>query len=172
MNNQDIEQDIEQEIEYISKSQVKREMRELQKMGEKLVKLSVSQLKSIDMPEELLTAVINVKNTHSFIAERRCIQYIGTIMRKIDPDPIRHALDNLARGIPLTSKKKIPENPLMNHLLAGGKKAFEELIEKHPNLDRQHVNQLIRLASKEIKTGKKAKHRNTLLRILKKLEEE
>src|SRR5690242_16483777 len=76
-----------------SKTQRKREMHELQDLGAELVALNDSQLATIELPERLLDAVLDARRMTKFEAKRRQLQYIGKIMRSIDPEPIRERID-------------------------------------------------------------------------------
>jgi len=84
--------------EYKSRTQKKKEDRALQRLGEQLVSLPVSQLETMDLPDELLTAIELVHNIRSRSARRRQIQYIGALMRHIDPQPIEAALEGIRSG--------------------------------------------------------------------------
>src|SRR5688572_12592868 len=75
-----------------SKSQRKREMHDLQALGSELVELNEQQLASIELPERLLDAVREAKRMTKFEAKRRQLQYIGKVMRDVDPEPIRSRL--------------------------------------------------------------------------------
>ena len=78
--------------EFISKTQRKRRMSELQDVGAALVKLSREQLGRIDMPEALREAVLDCKRFTRHEAIRRQMQYIGKVMRHIDAAPIAEQL--------------------------------------------------------------------------------
>ncbi len=86
------------DMEYKSKTQRKKEALALQALGEKLLKLSPKQLEEIDLPEEIYDAVRFAKTTRKHGALKRQIQYIGALMRQIDPAPIQEALDNIAKN--------------------------------------------------------------------------
>lgn len=75
-----------------SKTQRKREMHDLQRLGEELVGLNQQHLAALALPEPLLAAVEEAKRTKGFEAIRRQLQYIGRVMRDIDVAPIRHGL--------------------------------------------------------------------------------
>lgn len=79
--------------EKISKSERKRQMLALQKIGETLVKLSDAQLAQIPLDDTLLDAVNFARSLKSHEAKRRQLQYIGKLMRHIDPAPIQAALE-------------------------------------------------------------------------------
>ena len=81
-----------------SKSQIKREMLALQKLGEKLVTLKSAQLDKMPIEEDLRAAIDEAHLMRSHGAVRRQLQYIGRLMRSIDPAPIQAALDKLHHG--------------------------------------------------------------------------
>ncbi len=84
--------------EYKSRTQKKNEDRALQRLGEQLVALPLGQLETMELPEELLTAIELAHKIKSRIARRRQIQYIGALMRHIDPQPIETALERIRSG--------------------------------------------------------------------------
>ena len=84
--------------EYKSKTQKKKEDRALQRVGEQLVSLPVSQLETMELPDELLVAIEFAHKIKSRSARRRQIQYIGALMRHIDPQPIEAALERIRPG--------------------------------------------------------------------------
>ncbi len=78
-----------------SKSAKKRVFLELQALGEQLLGLTEEQLRSMDLDENLFDAVIAAAKMQSHGALRRQCQLIGRLMRNVDPEPIRRALDAL-----------------------------------------------------------------------------
>ena len=86
-----------------SKSQRKRDAHALQALGVQLVALSAAQLARLDLPETLHEAVLAVQRMRSHGARTRHMQYIGKLMRQLDPSVlsrIRAALDTRRAGIP------------------------------------------------------------------------
>lgn len=79
-----------------SKSARKREYLALQKLGEELIALHESDLREMGLDEELLEAVLDARQIKSHGALRRQKQYIGKIMRQVDPEPIRAAMKRLS----------------------------------------------------------------------------
>ena len=80
-----------------SKSARKREYLALQKLGEALIPLHEDDLRALELDEELLEAVLAAKLMNKRGALRRQKQYIGKLMSRIDPEPIRAALERLHR---------------------------------------------------------------------------
>lgn len=81
----------------ISKSQKKRDMLALQDIGEELVGLSPETINKLDLPDDLRTAVVDAKRIpkSKYGGMKRQMQYIGRLMREIDPAPIIEQLSSL-----------------------------------------------------------------------------
>jgi ribosome-associated protein len=75
-----------------SKSERKREYLALQKLGEELIPLQEQDLRAMDLDDELLDAILEAKRMSKRGAMRRQKQYIGKLMGRLDPEPIRAAL--------------------------------------------------------------------------------
>jgi ribosome-associated protein len=76
-----------------SKTQRKKAVHALQDLGVELVELPEERLAAIEMPETLRDAVMEARSITAHEARRRQMQYIGKLMRKVDAEPIRAALD-------------------------------------------------------------------------------
>src|SRR5436190_21511339 len=82
----------ENDGEFVSRTKKKQAVEELQKLGAALVELPPVTLEALELPAVLLAAVLDAQRITSHEARRRQIQYIGKIMRKVDPEPVRAAL--------------------------------------------------------------------------------
>ena len=80
-----------------SKSARKREYLALQKLGEELITLKLNELEALPLDENLLEAVMEARQIKAHGALRRQKQYIGKLMRHIDPQPLIAALAKLRR---------------------------------------------------------------------------
>jgi 5-(carboxyamino)imidazole ribonucleotide mutase len=78
-----------------SKSARKRAALAAQKLGEELVLLKDADLQALDLPEPLTEAIRAARSIRSRAALARQRQYIGKLMREIDPEPIEAALHAL-----------------------------------------------------------------------------
>lgn len=81
------------EYERPSKSERKRAMQDLQKVGARLVELNATQLAQIELPEPLAEAILEAQRIGDFEGRRRQLQYIGKLMREVDPAPILAKLE-------------------------------------------------------------------------------
>jgi ribosome-associated protein len=76
-----------------SRTRLKKQMTELQNLGAELTLLNSEQLAEIALPESLQEAVFAAQRMTRFEARRRQLQYIGRLMRQVDPEPIRAHLE-------------------------------------------------------------------------------
>jgi ribosome-associated protein len=146
---------VEDENQYQSKTQKKKEAEELQRLGLKLNNLSVQQLANIKIPETLKTALIEGKSITSNIAGRRHRQFIGALMRDVDPESISLALLQAENENLVESEAAKESRAWVDKLLTGDPDKMEALLNKFPGLERQRLRQLIRNIKKE-KTGTKS----------------
>ena len=78
-----------------SRTDLKRESTELQKLGEDLLTLRAELLKRLELPDKLLEAIAEYKRITNFEGRRRLMQFIGKRMRQLEPakhDAIRTAV--------------------------------------------------------------------------------
>ncbi len=80
-----------------SKSAKKREVLALQALGEQLIDLTEAQLGDLELEERLFDAVTAASKIKSRGALHRQHQLIGKLMRNVDPDPIRRAIEAIRR---------------------------------------------------------------------------
>src|SRR4029453_5935483 len=81
-----------------SKSQRKRAMHDLQHLGEALCALDPARLATLQLPEQLAEAIALARRITAHEGRRRQLQYVGRLMRAIDPEPLRATLDAWSRG--------------------------------------------------------------------------
>jgi len=153
-----------------NKTQLKRENDALQKMGEELISLKPDELNNMNLPDELDDAVRTARKIQSRSGLKRQRQYIGKIMRQIDSDAIKQQIEKIKHkhDVNTASFKRIEK--WRDRLIENDKDALTEIIEHYPDIDRQHINQLIRLASKEAKQEKPPAAARKLFKYLRDLE--
>lgn len=69
-----------------SRSQIKREMLALQKLGDEMACLSSRLLPELGLPEEILEAIAGVRALPPGGARKRQVKFVGGLLRGIDPD--------------------------------------------------------------------------------------
>lgn len=152
-----------------SKSQRKREATALQTLGEELVKLNQEQLNRIELPENLRKAIHEAKKINKRGGLKRQLQYIGKIMRKIDPEPIVHAMDVIKQKDHQSNAQFHQLEQWRDRLISGDKQSLTEAFETFPDADRQHLRHLIRKAVREHGEGKPPVSSRALFKYLRNL---
>lgn len=160
--------DDEEMVEAPSKSQLKREMDALQDLGVALIDLGRDQLKKLDLPEKLLTAVLDAKRITANSAIKRQRQYIGRLMRDIDPAPIQAYLAHL-RGDNDRQTAWLHRIERTRDELLADDQAVARLIDEHPGIDIQQLRQMVRNARAERAAQKPPKSFRLLFQFLKTL---
>ena len=153
-----------------SKSQRKRESTALQDLGAELVGLSRDQLKKIDLPDNLLTAVRDCQRFTSHGAIARQMQYIGKLMRSIDPAPIQAALDEI-KGVSAAANARQHALERLRTRLLEDEAVIGEIAAAHPGADITQLRQLRRNALKEQQLGKPPRAFREIFRVLRELTE-
>jgi ribosome-associated protein len=153
----------------ISKTQRKQEMHELQALGAELVELSDAVLAGMQMPDDLREAVLEARRIKAHEGRRRQMQYIGRLMRDIDPAPLREQLDALSGQSAAETARHKRLEALREKLLADDT-ALTAYVSSHAGADLQELRTLIRNARREQKEGKPPRAFRELFRRLKSLD--
>lgn len=161
----------EEEIIWVSKTEMKEDMEALQKLGEELVELKPSVLEKFPLSEDLAEAIKDAQRFKNE-AKRRQLQYIGKVMRNEDPEPIQAALDKVRNKHSQATAELHKLEQLRDRIVEDGDTAISEVIEAHPEADRQRLRQLARQANKEKKAGKPAKAYREIFQVLKELKQD
>jgi len=151
-----------------SKTQRKKEMHALQDLGAELVALSGDRLACLDLPEPLLAAVHEARRLRGHEARRRQLQYIGRLMRDVDPAPI-HARVAAWQGASRAHSAWLHELERWRERLLGDADAMSELAALHPGADLQHLRTVVRNARLEAQAAKPPKHFRALFQALKEI---
>jgi ribosome-associated protein len=153
-----------------SKTRRKKDMHALQDLGTQLVALSPERLAKVPMPEELLDAVRDAQRFTKHEARRRQMQYIGRLMRNVDPAPIQAQLDAF-NGV---SKEEVARQHRLERLrteLLEDERVLATVAETWPGADLQRLRVLRRNAVKEREQDKPPRAFRELFRVLRELDE-
>ena len=154
-----------------SKSELKRQMTERQKLAEVLASLSSDALKTIPMDEAIKAAIAETNKIKSFEAIRRHKQYLGKLMRFLDEaelEAIQKRLDAI-QGVSKAETAKLHFLESYRDRLIADDAAFTKLIEQFPEMDIQNMRTLIRNARREKEQNKPPKAYREIFRCLKEL---
>ncbi len=135
-----------------SRSQNRREALEVLALGEKLVDLTPAQLARLPIPEGLLEHIEYTKRITSHGARKRQLAFLAKQMRREEDETleaIRDAMDANSE----TSRREVAIMHRIERwrerLLAEGDAALSELLDEHPEADRQELRTLVRNALAE-----------------------
>ena len=148
-----------------SKSQRKRDMAALQELGTELVMLNADRLAQIELPERLCEAIADAQRIRDFEGRRRQMQFIGKLMREIDPAPIRAKLDEwngVARAG--TAQQRLVER--WRERLLGEDPALTLFAAEYPGCDLQRLRSLIASVKRDRALNRTPKNYRELFRAI------
>ena len=128
-----------------SKSQLKREAHELQKLGDDLAALPEARLAELPMDDRLREAVMTLRQTRSHEGRRRQLQFVGKLMRQADAEPLREAVARIRLGGARDSLRLHEIERWRAELLADDE-ALTRWAAGHPGSDLQQLRSLVRQA--------------------------
>ncbi len=154
-----------------SKTKQKAAMHELRDLGEELVDLPLSQLKRLNLPEEIYAAVRDCQKITAHGARRRQVMYLGKLMRSTDDEPIRAGLA-LMRGENSAENARLQRLERMRARLLADETMLTEVGNTWPGADLTHLRQLRRNALKEQEASKPPKNFRAIYQVLKALDDQ
>ena len=141
--------DENEEYRGTSKSMLKRDAAAAQDLGTRLIALKESDLVALNLPETLYDAIVLAKRITSRGGLARQRQYIGKLMRNVDPAPIEAALSVESRASAVDAEKHKRIEAWRARLLTEGPMALDDLLKSRPDADRKALQVLITKATSE-----------------------
>jgi ribosome-associated protein len=139
-----------------SRTDLKRESAELQKLGEDLLTLRADLMTKLELSDKLVDAVAEAKRITNFEGKRRQMQFIGKLMRKLEPetlDAIRAAL--VEQHMPSAKETQVlHQAEIWRDRLIADDDAVGQWMNLSPSTDSQQLRALIRQARKDAKPEK------------------
>ena len=138
-----------------SRTELKRESDELQKLGTELLGLRAGLFDALPLDEKLVDAVAEAKRITNFEGKRRQMQFIGKLMRKLEPEALEAVKQALAEqgSVPAAETAALHEAERWRDRLIADDDALGGWIETHPATDSQQLRALVRQARKDLKAG-------------------
>jgi ribosome-associated protein len=139
-----------------SRTDLKRESTELQKLGEALMTLRADLLERLPLTEQMTDALAEARRITNFEGKRRQMQYVGKLMRKLDESTlaaVRAALDEQHRGSAETTLALHQAEQWRDRLIADDD-AIGEWLTLFPGTDSQQLRALARQARKDAQPDK------------------
>lgn len=139
----------ETEEQRLSKSARKREAASLQELGVKLSALPDQEIKALELPDSLFVALRDLRRLPSHGAQVRQRQYIGKLMRNIDPEPVLKKLEERKQRHDLEIRFFQQIERWRDRLLSEPATAVNELLQEYPHADRAALTKLLDKAERE-----------------------
>jgi len=139
-----------------SRTDLKRESAELQKLGTELLDLRADLLARLALPDKLQDALLDAKRITNFEGKRRQMQFIGKLMRQLEPeviDAVKQALNEQANGS-AADNLIFHQAEIWRDRLIADDDAAAQWITLYPGFDSQQLRALIRQARKDAKPSK------------------
>ncbi len=134
-----------------SRTDLKRQSTELQKLGEDLLTLRAELLAGLDLSDKLKDAVLEAKRITNFEGKRRQLQFVGKLMRQLDPtvlEAVRRALTEQNSGSARATQLLHLTEHWRERLLSADE-TVGEWLSQTPGTDAQQLRALIRQAKKD-----------------------
>ncbi len=166
--NDDIEQGESSNSDYHegpSKTRRKAEAQALQTLGAELVALNRAKLEEVELPESLLDAIIAAQAITKHEARRRQMQFIGKLMRHVDPEPIRAKLDAW-KSVSIADVAHAHLLERWRDKLIAEPDALAQLVKEYPLADMQQLRTLIRNVQREREQNRPPKNYRALFQVL------
>lgn len=141
-----------------SRSQQRREALAVLTLAGQLMELPPSRLAKLDMPEDVRREIDITRRITAHGARKRQLAFLAKVMRRYGEDEFAAVRAELGEN----REKQRQENAVMHRLesmrdrlIAEDESALSELINEHPQVDRQHLRSLVRQARIEKETPNK-----------------
>jgi ribosome-associated protein len=141
-----------------SKTDLKRESTELQKLGEALLTLRADLMEGLPLSEKFADALAEANRITNFEGKRRQMQYIGKLMRGLDEDAlqaVRDALEAQQKGSARDALSLHQAEKWRDDLITR-EDALDQWLREHPDTDTQQLRALIRQARKDVQPDKES----------------
>lgn len=155
-----------------SRSQQRREALATLDLAGQLVALSPTRLDKLDLPDDVRMEIDHVRRITAHGARKRQLAYLAKLMRRHDDSVFDAALALLGENREQQRREAAALHrleTLRQRLLDEGDTVIEELVQEHPDLDRQRLRSLVRQAHSEQKRGKTPSAAREILRFLRNL---
>jgi ribosome-associated protein len=170
MNELDQNYHDEDDIDYgPSKSELKREQQAIEELGRIIVSLTDAQIEKLALAPTCHEAVLTAQKLQRSALNRQ-LKHIRKLLAGEKLDQIRQKIDAIKDNSHQEKRLLHKLEGWRDALLADDKTILDTIATEHPDVDRQHINQLIRNAKKEQKFNKPPKSYRLIFSYLRDLE--
>jgi ribosome-associated protein len=170
-NDADTDSNEDEQYDGPSKSQLKRDSQHMIDVGEEILKLSREDMQSLQLPDELNEAVSSALKIKSRSGLKRQRLYIGKLLRSMDSEDIETQLKKIQHRHDTNTAHFKRLEKWRDSLIDNDKTTLDQVISYYPEIDRQHINQLVRAAHREKQQDKPPAASRKLFKYLRELED-
>ncbi|TBR38739.1 MULTISPECIES: ribosome biogenesis factor YjgA [Dyella] len=155
-----------------TRTQQRRDALAVLELAVQLIELPPSRLAKLELPEDVVREIANTRKITSHIARKRQLGFLAKVMRRHESD----VFDNVRAALGENRERQRQETAAMHRLeamrdrlIGEDETALQELIARHPDIDRQHLRSLIRQARSEREANKPPRAYREIFQLLKDL---
>ena len=137
-----------------TKGDLKRQAQTLQALAEQLIEAPEELVAALDLPEKLRDAIDLARRITSHGALVRQKLFVGKLMRRVDPEPIRAALAAVGESARLATMRFKRAERWRDRLVLEGQAATVEFVAEFPETDRAELSRLVAAAVAERSAAK------------------
>lgn len=139
----------EDDENFVSKSEVKRQMLAFQILGERLMSLKPAAWEALNFSQSMMEALHESTRIKHPNARRRHVRRLGKLLQEEDTEQVQQLFDRMDNKHLEDVQHFHRLERWRDRLVDEGDAALSELLNEYPNADRQQFRQLIRIAQKE-----------------------
>ena len=156
---------VAEEAQGPSKTRRKKDMQALQDLGAKLVELDAAKLAALGLPEQLVDAITQLRSITKHEARRRQTQFVGRLMRDVDPEPLRAALER-GQAVSHAERAQFAAAERWRYRLLQDTGSLDEFVAAHPATDAAKLATLLGRARTERSAGGPPHASRALFRLI------
>jgi len=150
-----------------TKSQAKREMRELREIASALGQLSTEQISNLSASPPFRDGLFKLKQLADGEPRKRQIHYLGRRLLEEDEQALRRELASLQSGTAEHSRRLHMAERWRDRLIAEDREAITAFIEAFPETEARHLRNLVHNARKDQAEDKNTGQARKLFRYIK-----
>ena len=167
-----IESNPENETLEISKSQRKRDAKELVSLAKEMISMTENRFKKLPLDEDLRSELEFARSIKAHGARKRQLMTVGKMLRQRDNQELLDAVYNIDQKNRKANARFHQIEAWRDRLIEGDNQILSEFLEQSPDANVQNLRQLIRNAKKEITMGKPPSASRKLFKLLRELDAE
>ena len=149
-----------------SKGELKRQARSVQELADRLIDAGDLPFDELQLPEAVRDAVLLARRIPSHAALLRQRQYVAKLLRKIDLEPLRSAVESREAGRQLEARRFRRVERWRDRIVEEGPAAVQALLAENPALDNPEFRELAEEAIRERRVGGSQRASRELFRAI------